>query len=373
MLLSHPHVRRTCRDGRTFSSEASSTPMSPATMNPGFLKPDDLIEFDMRLDAKLVDLLVDTPKYAVMLAPESKRTRTPSKGDKIRVALVDLTGDKICKPGYAGWGSTTPIAGGSTVKIAIVYAAHQPLFDLNELARARSIGTAADLKTKAIDTWSGLTCKPDINWLVETDESATPVKAKASANLRKHLKEMVDATFSGVSTSRASELILRLGFEYIASVLWQSGLRHPTREGLWFGNTFKDVSITAKSNPACHTGTNPILWAKNPLGTTGIALTALSAATFFTLLAQRRLVNESASLEMEGLLRTGCRFIPSISGVTIRATKCGLTSTLRHDATLLEAGRRLYVLVCLTTDPAWSARSDFIKDLDRLIKDNNPP
>src|SRR5262245_29038694 len=75
---------------------------------------------------------------------------------------------------------------------------------------------------------------------------------RPSANLTRRLKEMVDRSFSGVSTSRASELILRLGFEFIASVLFQSGLRHPTRGGLWFGNTFKDAAIltTAPAWPA---------------------------------------------------------------------------------------------------------------------------
>ncbi len=381
VLLSHPHVRRCCRDGKDFSDDTSVTPMSPATMNPGFLRADGLIEFDSGLDKRLVDLLVDKPQYNVMLDKESITKRTASSRDKIRVALVDLTGDKICKPGFAGWGSTTPIAGGSTAKIGIVYAAHQFLFDLNEMARIDSIGTAAGLKTMAMGTWSGLTCKPDLTWLVTIDESATPVKAKASENLSKHLKEMVDATFSGFeSVSRASELILRLGFEYIASVTWQSGLRHPTREGLWIGNTYTNASFSAKSNPACHSGTNPIFWngrsSKNPLRNTLIALTALSAGTFFTMLAQRRLVNKSASAEMERLLATGCDFVPSLPGVTVRASKCGLvvlpkTASVQHDAALLEASDRRYVLAVLTTNPSWSAREDFIKDLDRLIRVNN--
>src|SRR5207245_536219 len=104
--------------------------------------------------------------------------------------------------------------------------------------------------------------------------------------------------------------------------------------------------ITARTSKVCHSGSNPIVWTTNPLGATGISLTALSAATFFTLLAQRRLVNATASLAMETLLKGGCRFI-STPGVTVRATKCGLTSGLRHDAALLEGDDRLYALVCL--------------------------
>ena len=370
-LQSHSHVRRTC-PSKTWQSDTAVSVMSPSTMNPGFIKPDDTLAFDSSLDAKLSSLLLDTPEYASMLAPESVKTRTPSPGDKIRVALVDLTGDKICKPGLAAWGSTTPIAGASTAKISIVYAAFQLLMDLNEMARVHSIATAADLKSHANGVWSNLLCKPDLDWLVTFDDSGSVVAAKQSAHMEKHLKEMVTARFSGVGTARASELILRIGFEYIASVLWQSGLRHPTRQGLWIGRIYKDTSPTAKINPACHTRDALTTWKNNPCGATGITITALSAATFFTLLAQRRLVNESSSTDIEALLSHACNFIPHITGLTNRARKCGLTSNLLHDAGLLEASSRRYVLVCLTTNPHWAGHDAFERDLDQLIQDNNP-
>ncbi len=372
-LVPHAHLRQTCADGQAFRADAAATPMSSATMNPGFLKADDLIEFDTRLDGKLIDLIVGNADYRTMVSAESVRRRWPSQGDKLRVALVDLTGSKLCRPGYAGWGSTWPMPGGSTAKIAMVYAAHQLLFDLDELARVGGLRTAADLKTAARAAWSGLTCPPDLDWLVQLDASSAPVRATASANLQRHLREMVDASFSGVSTSRASELIMRIGFEYLASVLWQSGLRHPTRNGLWVGNTFMNVSITARAQAACHSGNNPITWSKNPLGATGITLTGLSAATYFTLLAQRRLVNDAGSRQIETLLASGCRFI-SLSGATIRASKCGLTSSVRHDAALIENGTRRYVVVVLTKDATWSTavRARFLDDLDTLIRNNNP-
>ena len=371
VLLSHSHVRRTCPDGKSFTSASSATPMSPATMNPGFLKADDAIEFDTALDAKLVQLILDTPKYKSMLSAESRSTRTAHREDRLRVALVDITGDKICKPGYASWGSTLSMPGGSTPKVLILFAAHQLIFDLNEMARTGSITARADLVSKAATAWSGLTCKPDLNWLVDLDDSGPRVTASASTKLKTHLKEMVTRSFSGVSVSRASELMLRLGFEYIASVTFQSGLRHPTRAGLWLGNTYLNATVTAKTDARCHRGSNPIVWSANPLGATGITLTALSAATFFTLLAQRRLVNASASSAMETLLETGCGFV-SLPGITRRATKCGLTSSLRYDAVLLEGSGRVYVLVLLVTDPSWADRSAFVADLDRLVKENNP-
>jgi hypothetical protein len=50
----------------------------------------------------------------------------------------------------------------------------------------------------------------------------------------------------------------------------------------------------------------------------------------------------------------------------------GATNNVRHDAALLRGQKHHYVLVVLTTDPAWPDRDDFIKDVDRLVRANNP-
>jgi len=386
-------VPRICADGKSFTSAASSTTMTRSAMNPGFFRArDGFHEFDTVLHAKLQNLLLDTPKYAVMLADESKKKRDASVGDRVRVALVDLTGAKICKPSYADWGSTFPITGGSTVKIAMLYAAHQLLFDLDEMSRINGLKTAADLKKKADEVWSQLICPPDLNWLVEFDQTGTTVRAKASKNLDLHLKQMVIAVFSNSSVGRANQLIMRLGFEYIASVLWQSGLRHSRGQGLWVRNTYQQAKILATTNPKCNYKIRyktpdgereRILWYQDPTDDTEFRLTALSVVTFFTMLAQRRLVKESASVAMEALLKQGCMFpfqpFP-IPGVKVRATKCGLTSDVMHVAMLLESasGNRRYalaVLVLRKDEPEWKTKAflnSFVKDVDKLVKENNP-
>ncbi len=386
--VAHQHVLRTCADGKSFTSAASPTTMTRSAMNPGFFRADGFHEFDTVLHVKLQNLLLNTPKYAVMLADESKKKRGPSAGDRVRVALVDLTGDKICKPGYADWGSTFPITGGSTVKIAMLYAAHQLLFDLNEMARTGGLKTAADLKKKADEVWSQLICPPDLDWLVEFDQTGTTVRAKASKNLDLHLKQMVIRAFSPASVTRANQLIIRLGFEDIASVLWQSGLRRSRGRGLWVRNTYAQKKILARMTPKCHyktpyqtrdgEGLERIVWYQDPTDDIEFRLTALSVVTFFTLLAQRRLVNESASVAMEALLKQGCIFpldpFP-IPGVKVRATKCGLTSDVMHVATLLESasGNRRYALAVLMlrkNEPGWKTKAflnSFVKDVDKLI------
>jgi hypothetical protein len=257
----------------------------------------------------------------------------------------------------------------------VLYAAHQLLFDLNQLAAEPGVRTAADLTKRALAAWSRLTCKPDLRWLVSIDERATPVTVRKSAALASHLEKMVDGRHSNVSTGIASDLILRLGFEYIASVLWQSGLRHPRREGLWIGSTYLNRSGSARLDPACHRGTNPVVWTRNPFPG-GIVATALSVATFLTLLAQQRLVDAAVSGEMQTLLALGCGWFPwwDLPGMSVRASKCGLTASLRHDAVLVEGSGRRYVLVCLTQNATWSeaTRERFLEDVDRLVKDNNP-
>ena len=389
----HQHVPRTCADGKSFTSAASPTTMTRSAMNPGFFRASDgFHEFDTVLHAKLQNLILDTPKYAVMLAGESKKKRDASPGDRVRVALVDLTAGKICRPGYADWGSTFPFPGGSTVKISMLYAAHQLLFDLTEMARTGGLKTAAELKMKANEVWSQLICPPDLDWLVVFDLSGPTVRVKASPKLNLHLQQMVIASFSNASVARANQLIMRLGFEYIASVLWQSGLRRSRGQGLWVRNTYQQAKILATTNPKCNYRTRyktsdgereRIVWYQDPTDDTEFSLTALSVVTFFTLLAQRRLVNESASVAMEALLRQGCIFPLNpfpIPDVKVRATKCGLTSDVMHVATLLESvsGNRRYalaVLVLRKDEPEWKTKAflnSFVKDVDKLVKENNP-
>ena len=377
VLLPHPHVPRNCNSSSTWTSEAASKDMSPTKMTPGFIS-NDQISFDTTLDEALIDLIVT--KYPSLLAPESVRQRQASKNDKVRVALVDLTGNKICRPGYAGWGSTVSMPGASTAKIAVFYASHQLLFDLRELARVNSIRKTADLIQKTNDVWKNLTCKPDLKWLFAFDESKNPIGVQPSSSLQTHLLNIVNEKDG---TRMASELFLRVGFDYMASVLVQSGLRHPHREGLWVGGTFCTGPRTAKHDPRCHTvsaagcpkGQDRVIWAKDPLKIHRNVLTALSVATFFTLLAQGRLVTESLSTEIERLLKNACSFIRrALPTATIRAAKCGLAGALMHDGALIKNGRRLYVMVFLTANANLSEnrRERLIKDLDRLIESNNP-
>ena len=63
----------------------------------------------------------------------------------------------------------------------------------------------------------------------------------------------------------------------------------------------------------------------------------------------------------------------------IRATKCGLTSDVMHVAMLRESasGNRpyRYALAVLVREHKWRTEAflnSFVKDMDKLIKENNP-
>lgn len=376
-LVAHWHVNRTCPDGRAWSSAPQVQRMTPANMNPGFLTGADNVAPDARLQKALEQLLTGHREYRNLLAPTRAATPAPNAQDRLRIALVDLTGAKLCAPGLAGWGLTLPMAGASTAKVGIVYAAQQLLCDVRELIRAGNICTVAELKHTTAKAWASLTCKPDLDWLFQFDTKVSPLGISHSARLDDHLQRMVDATDpqnNAISTPSASELIIRIGFEYIASALWQSGLYHPLRRGVWFGNTFQSRPPTARLDQRCHVPGTYIAWRKNPLGSTGITLTPLAIATYFTLLAQRRLVSIAASQRIEGLLSKGCTWLThQLPAATIRAQKCGLTSEYLHEAALIEHGDLRYVLVYLTRNVGRRPElyRQLTRDLDTLVRSNN--
>jgi hypothetical protein len=377
----HWHVERSC-SGTTWTTASSATRMSPSKMDPGFYLAKGAFNFDRALDNRLIALMVDDAENKKHLAPESITKRWPSEGDKIRVALVDLTGaTKLCTPGYAGWGSTYTMKGSSTAKIGVIHAAHQIVFDLNEMAKAGRFTTKAQLETHANGTvWSTFVCKPKIGDLVDINQSVSPVRATMKSTIVTALNEIVTGS---AGNEAVSNTLLKLGFEYVASVLWQSGLRHPTRAGLWFHNTYAVATEAALFNAACHAGTKPVVWKDDPMRETGIVLTACSIAHYFTLLAQRRLVDTATSAAIETLLSGGCTIHGALKDAVpsraVKAAKCGTASGFVHDAALVEHGKFRYVVVLLTRGVPWHTtaagienRKRFFRAIDALIVANNP-
>lgn len=329
--------------------------LEPKNMNPGFIDATDNLVTDRSstgLQTCLNKLL--TTQFQNYLSPDSIQRKSASRNDRVRIALIDLTGPKLTQPDFAGWGSPVSMYGASVPKILALYAAFQLRRDLRNLAAVKKISTGKTLESTAISHWkiSGLKSGfPTLVWLFDfRNWSGNPNTLDFSAAARK--------VFQGIMhNAEAGELIIRVGFPYIASVTWQSGLYHPKRGGLWLTSSYGKGQ-----------------WSNNPVkGVHSANVTALSAATYFTLLAQGRLVNEASSNEIKNWLRGGCitGFFPHSLGVV--ASKCGVWSDYWHDCALIARDSIRYVVVGLTR----TKRSEYPKytqlflELDKLIVRNN--
>jgi len=386
-LVRHRHVSFNCNTTFKFVPDGPATDLVTANMNPRFIMPDDSISVHAPLNDKLRELI--TKKFPTLINASSAKSGKAEPTDAVHIAVVDLSGDrKLCQPQLATFGAEFNEAGASTSKILLFYAAHQLHFDLEQMVTTNGIRTIADLKKKANEEWAVFTCKPDIDWAFKfTPPSGAGglLKVEKSDALNTTMANIVDEV---QSTPRATRLILRLSFEYIASLAWQSGLRHPTRGGLWYGSTYCTMENRDPRNGRCHTlladGTggcpkkfSRVTWNSDPLSIQGVKGSALSFATYMTLLAQGRLVDNTNSTAIKALLKRACGVVKwRVTGVT--ANKCGDTEGSLHDAVLIERGTKIRYVIGFTvrskskSDPVRNRFRDMLPEIDQLIVDANP-
>ncbi len=115
-------------------------------------------------------------------------------------------------------------------------------------------------------------------------------------------------------------------------------------------------------------------WNANPVrGVQSANVTALSAATYFTLLAQGRLADDAASAGMRAVLRNGCVTGLFPQGLGAVASKCGIYSNYLHDCVLVVRGAIRYVVIGLTrtNQGEYSQYTKLFRELDTLIVRNN--
>lgn len=326
------------------------TKLTVGDMNPGFFDFSDNLMVDTSssgLQTCLHKLI--TSQFKNYLSSSS--ATTPSKNDRIRIALADLTGDKFTQPEFAGWGSSMAMYGASVPKILGVYAAHQVRMDLRQLANSQALTNGKDLKKAALANWNLKSDAPDLEQLFDILKwSGNPDTIDFTQSLR-------DA-FAIIKENRgAAKVISSVGFPYIGSLAWQSGLFHPIRGGLWLTTSY------GKGD-----------WSSNPVkGVSSANLTALSAATYFTLLAQGRLVDDAGSTDIKNVLRHGCTTSLFPPGLGVKAAKCGIFNSYLHDCVLIDRGSVRYVVagVTRTHGSELSKYTQLFEELDKLIVRNN--
>ena len=358
-------------------------PIDPGFFNAGgALKPSSLND-------ALKTLLTGKAEFSQHLSRESVRSGQARAGDRVHVALVDLTGKKRLEPEYAGWGSTVPVVGASCPKIAALYAAFQLRQDLKYVAAAENITRTANLVRFVTERWKkeGVLEPPNLDRFLYLHSN--PPAIEFSAEIDAAINNIIDRDNSGHA---ARTLIKVVGFPYIASLLWQSGLRHPQYGGLWLTSSYDGGASWARP------------WRPKPGPVHGHNATALSLATFFTLLAQDRLVITGLPRTMKTALSTASWFSSTLPSASI-ASKVGLLlkclkrgpklrngepvldrnnqpvteckqsmATHVHEAGLIENGRLSYAVAILTVGiPAGaSLLQSLIGELDTLIRKNNP-
>jgi hypothetical protein len=364
-------------DGLAWVPDGDEQRLTP--LNPGFIDDKDAIE-PSPLQAALSTLLTENPDFSRYLARDSIRLKRARPDDKIRVALVDLTEKRLTKPEFAGWGSTVAVDSGSAIKIAVLCAAFQLKFDLEHVAKKGGITTVLDLVQFVDKGWqkAGIIDRPKLAEIFNGDQNP-PNLAFAD-----DFEDAVDHIVFHEANVASSILIDKLTFPYIASVLWHSGLRHSKRGGMWMYWNFdpdrprvwKDPARPAPGPVFPHTGT------------------ALSIATFFTLLAQGRLPNQAYSGEAKRRLQEtwyGSLFpaatISAKVGLLFNVGNClrwetvagkrqcaAFEVTQAHEGDLIENGRLRYAAAIMTTGIQEGAGllMKLIVKLNDLISANNP-
>jgi hypothetical protein len=376
------------RDSRSNSWIEDGTEARLDPLDPGFLDSSGRLQTGA-LHKALSDLLVGKPEFNRHLSPAAIREGKAQSGDRLRLALVDLTGKKLIQPEFAGWGSVVAVEGASCPKIVPLYAAYQLMNDLKHAARAKGITNTKDLIKTMGEEWKklGVTQPPKLSGFLDT--SKNPPSLAFSEAIVDALSNIIDAH----EANRAARvLISQIGFPYLASLVWQTGLRHPERGGLWLTSSYDGgPGWTGAARPA----PGPVF---------GHNATALSLATFFTLLAQNRLVNAESSRKIIARLSTASWFKELLPSAKI-ASKVGLLkrckkwveakkdgrpilgkdnkpklkceqweTTHAHEAGLIENGRLRYAFAIMTVGiPAGvSLMQQLMQELDGLIESNNP-
>jgi hypothetical protein len=326
-----------------------------ASMNPGFLTSTGVKRHDPLqkiVNRRVLEEGVTTPKH-----PELRQ---------LRFALVDLTGSaKLKDPQFAGHNETDQGGLGSLAKTACMYAAFQLKFDLEELARQKSLTSEKALFDAARDVWND-TQKRDttkttlifpkgpkiemLGKLIEIDSKKVPLPRGLSAPDLERIFTVTSGGSGGVSVRfKGSDLILvdpavpgtkpphitkavqdyaKAGGESLKSVRKltfaerlflmidesDNAATHSCIENvsflyiassLWQSDIYRPERGGGLWEASTH-DTGGVRWILPPVprgkkGTDFVSATAASVASLFTLMEQGRLVNSDACAAMKQL------------------------------------------------------------------------
>jgi len=353
VLLDHTHIPKAPDPAHpgTFIAGAP-TKLAVADLNPLFFAGSGTVILDSTPTGlqHCMDRLISSGFNELL---GSKGQTGPGAGDHVHVALVDLTRGKLSAPEFAAWGAPVDMYGASVPKILALYAACQLRADLRSMIALKAPADGKQLESLAVAEWKakGLTVPlPDLVWLFDIRKWTAGTTLDFAAGAR--------AAFAHISDNcSAGTLIAKVTLPYIGSLAWQSGLLRPTSSGLWLKSAYcgKASWNSPVNTPFTHNAT------------------ALSAATYFTLLAQGRLVDDASSTDIRNALKHGCvtSLFPPLPVV---ASKCGIYGGYIHDCAWIQDGDVRYVVAVLSklsTPKQQQQYTQLIAQLDTLIRQNN--
>jgi hypothetical protein len=312
------------------------------------------------LQRKLTDLINATPAYKKV-------------GTNLAVALVDLSGANKFAPKYAGFNDLANFYGASVNKITGLLGVYQLLAEANELLRAQpTITDAAGLQSAFTTGWAqaGITAGhlPLVSQILQV-QAGSPPTAAIHPDLLARLERISHGNQNG------STPIVLLKFPYIGSTLLAHGLFSPANKGgLWTRRAYgpisyrgQDLSLpnwSAKENP------HPATEVHN--------INAVSVAQFYTLAAQRRMIDDATSRAVLRHLQTGgCTTLIDAAALFASgevSTKCGIfpdgdAAMWVHNCVHFKetATLREFVVVILTKNATFGIMKNLFKDLIALV------
>jgi beta-lactamase class A len=198
---------------------------------------------------------------------------------------------------------------------------------------------------------------PKIAVLLGAFEKIAQGKMKYDAETERTLEAMIRES----SNSAATEMMQRVGKEYIARVLLSPRYRlyDPARNGgLWVGKDYAKTGV----------------WRRDPLHNLSHGATALQVARFYYLLQTEKLVTPEYSREMKRILAEPAiehKFVRALHRVNPQASlfrKSGTWGTFHSDSVLVERDGRAYIAVALANGASGESwLGALIVELDRLI------
>lgn len=349
--------------------------------DPGFVNAEEAFANCIKVPDSLTLALVDVtdPAAPVLAGIRAEDTVFIASMAKIAALYAAFELRKRLQDAISGVPVATPVP----AIIAQVKKTWQPLLDTQKPKNAAAFTGFPNLTdifdiTPSGSSWSvTFTTKGDINTLADKEGAGWPL-----LNGKFGFKELLLLMASFSNNDAAARCITTLSYEYINAALVEAGLYENGKGGLWLAAPYPHKPGAALTET---------LWMQEPLNKDPNTTrryqvsSAKAAATMFTLLAQRKLVDATPSDEMLDFLQAGTNdFVRNALANASRdvnsiRTKIGVIDKLYWSQTslvernLVDHGKPIrYVISILNNKAPFLLTKATIEPLDQCVLDRHP-